>query len=79
MTPKFPLLRLPHAQIHLPPLGPQEALLLSNLLDKTITAIWRAHGDQIDAFLAFSHQQPSLNRQPEPSTPPTQPTDDDLF
>jgi hypothetical protein len=33
-----------HAQIHLPPLSAVEALRLVALLDRAITAIWRAHG-----------------------------------
>lgn len=37
--------RRPHAQVHLPPLHPDDALLLVNVLEKAIAAIWRAHGE----------------------------------
>ena len=42
----------PHAQIHLPPLTADEALLLSNLLDRAIAALWRTHGDAMADRLA---------------------------
>lgn len=42
----------PHAQIHLPPLSAQEALLLANLLDRAIAALWRTHGDAMADLLA---------------------------
>ena len=42
----------PHAQIHLPPLTADEALLLANLLDRAITALWRTHGDGMADLLA---------------------------
>lgn len=42
----------PHAQIHLPPLTAEEALLLSNLLDRAIAALWRTHGDAMADLLA---------------------------
>ena len=55
MTPKTNRLGLrhgnPHAQIHLPPLSAHEALLFSNLLDRTIAALWRTHGDAMAALL----------------------------
>ena len=34
-----------HAQIHLPPLSATAALRLVAILERAITAIWRAHGD----------------------------------
>jgi hypothetical protein len=40
-----------HAQIHLPPLQPDEAVLLVNFLERAITAVWRAHGDAMADFL----------------------------
>jgi len=51
---------LPHAQIHLPPLCPHEALLLQNLLDKTIVALWRAHGDAMNSLLCSFEKDPDL-------------------
>jgi hypothetical protein len=44
--------RPPHAQIHLPPLTANEALLLVNLLDHAIAALWRTHGDAMAELLA---------------------------
>lgn len=67
----------PHAQLHLPPLTAQEALLLSNLLDRAIAALWRAHGDAMAELLAC------LDR-PDPDPPAHNATaidggGDDLF
>lgn len=42
----------PHAQIHLPPLTAKEALLLANLLDRAIAALWRTHGHPMADLLA---------------------------
>lgn len=42
----------PHAQIHLPPLDPHQALLLVDLLERTSRALWRAHGDAMADRLA---------------------------
>jgi hypothetical protein len=35
----------PHAQIHLPALDAPCALILVDVFERAITAIWRAHGD----------------------------------
>jgi hypothetical protein len=43
--------RRPHAQIHLPPLEPDEAVFLVNFLEKAVQAIWRAHGDAMADYL----------------------------
>lgn len=37
--------RRPHAQIHLPPLDPDQALALVEILERATRAVWRAHGD----------------------------------
>lgn len=42
-----PRRRLPHAQIHLPPLDPGYALTLVDIFERAIEAIWRAHGDRM--------------------------------
>lgn len=42
--------RLPHAQIHLPSLTGEQAYLLARLLDRAVSAIWRAHGDDMAEF-----------------------------
>jgi hypothetical protein len=39
-----------HAQIHLPPLTGQEAYLLAAILERAVSAIWRAHGDDMADF-----------------------------
>jgi hypothetical protein len=44
-----------HASIHLPPLDGHEALLLVNILDRLISAIWRAHGHAMRATLEELH------------------------
>ena len=41
-----------HAQVHFPPLTGHEALLIVNLLDRVITALYRTHGDAMAALLA---------------------------
>ncbi len=69
----------PRAQLHLPPLTAREALLLSNLLDRAITALWRAHGDAMAELLSCLERP-----RPEPGYPTHSATaldrgDDDLF
>ena len=39
------------ARIHLPPLDPDQAVVLVNILEKAIEAIWRAHGDAMADYL----------------------------
>ena len=39
--------RHPHAQIHLPPLSPRDALTLVTVLERAIAAIERAHGEEM--------------------------------
>lgn len=40
-----------HARIHLPPLDPDQAVVLVNILEDAIRAIWRAHGDAMADYL----------------------------
>ena len=42
-----------HAQIDLPPLSASEALIAVAILERTVTAIWRAHGDAMADELAL--------------------------
>ncbi len=35
------------ARIHLPPMSAGEALLLADIFERAIRALWRAHGDAI--------------------------------
>lgn len=66
--------RLPHAQLHLPPLAPDEALVFVNILDRLIAAIWRAHGPAMEAYLDDLHG----DRPPAPPAPPAPPPSDDI-
>ena len=45
MKPRRPPSR--NAQIHLPPLSADYALTLVDIFERAITAIWRAHGDNM--------------------------------
>ena len=45
--------RRPHAQIHLPPLSADYALTLADIFERTITAIWNAHGDAMSNLSAL--------------------------
>ena len=73
----------PHAQIHFPPLTGEEALLVANLLDRALAALWRTHGDAMADLLACL--DPDSSPQTGPDDPrvaaPTAPRDrdDDLF
>jgi hypothetical protein len=55
-----PRCRRRHAQIHLPPLTGQEAYLLVAALERAVSAIWRAHGDDMADFQgrAFPDEPP---------------------
>jgi hypothetical protein len=61
--------RLPHAQLHLPVLSPDEALVFVNILDRLIAAIWRAHGPAMAARLDEIHDD-RVARSPSPSAAP---------
>ena len=71
----------PHAQIHLPPLTAEEALLISNLLDRAIAALWRTHGDAMADLLACLDPDAALPTEPDDSPVRTAITtdDDDIF
>lgn len=70
-----------HAQIHLPPLTANEALLLVNLLDRAIAALWRTHGDAMADLLASLDPHAAVSTDPADvvatTTDPS--TDDDPF
>jgi hypothetical protein len=63
-----PLPKRPYAQIHLPALTPEEAVLLANIFIKASDAIWRAHGPAMAAFLG-------LRRSADEDHPPPDPPD----
>jgi hypothetical protein len=72
----------PHAQIHLPPLTAEEALLLCNLLDRAICALWRTHGDAMGDLLACLDPEAAMQAGPADSpcpatTPPL--SDNEIF
>jgi len=72
-------MRRPHAQIHLPPLGPHDALALVNVLERAIAAVWHAHGNQMaDLLTARDMAAPS---QPDAGRPTNRipSADDDSF
>ena len=70
-----------HAQIHLPPLTGDEALLLVNLLDRAIAALWRTHGDAMADRLAVLDPDAAVSTEPANvvTTSSAAPTDDDPF
>ena len=71
----------PHAQLHFPPLTAKEALLLSNLLDRAIVALWRAHGRAMSDLLAgidFDEDLPAPPAAPVAQSAPV-PDLDDIF
>ena len=79
-TPAWKRRGLPHAQLHLPPLTPEEALLLCNLLDRAIAALWRTHGDAMADLLACIDPDATLPTEPEDPPPsPAPPAADDPF
>ncbi len=73
-----------HPQLHLPPLDGHEALLIVAVCERIISAVWRAHGEDMGDILI----EPLANRlPPEPCRairPPSlailgDPSDDNLF
>jgi hypothetical protein len=59
----------PHANVHLPSLDGHEALRLVNILDRIISAVWRAHGHSMRATLEELSPPlpPASRRAPSPS------------
>jgi len=70
-------MRRPHAQIHLPPLSPHDALVLVDVLERAIAAIWRAHGHQMADLLTARDM--AAPRQSDVDRPANPSTDDDCF
>ncbi len=50
--------RARHTQIHLPPLTGDEACRLVHILERTIRAIWHAHGDAMADAIGRDHPVP---------------------
>lgn len=51
-----------HAQLHLPPLAPREALAVVTVLQRAIAAIVRAHGDDMHHLVEMQHQEARARR-----------------
>ena len=74
-----PRLRRPRrAQIHLPPMTADEALRLVAMLDRAITAIWRAHGDAMADHQAMRGIETPPPRDAVPDGYPNPPDDTDF-
>jgi hypothetical protein len=73
--------RPPHAQIHLPSLTGEQAFLLAGLLERAVSAIWRAHGDDMAEFQgrAFPDDPPPRDALGVEDTSPDELNGDDLF
>ena len=54
----------PHAQVHLPPLTAQEALLVINLLERLVRALWKAHGGAMADYLGCHDPDDALPTEP---------------
>lgn len=51
----------PHATLHLPPLEANQALLIWDILEHVIDALWQAHGDaMVDALPDYFQEDPAL-------------------
>ena len=46
----------PRTRLQLPPLSPEQASLLVDLLDATIAALWETHGDAIVHLLSLPNR-----------------------
>lgn len=70
-----------HAQVCLPPLTPNEALLFVNLLEKICQALWHAHGAGMAELLqrvVDAHVERNLDPLPPSSDPQMPAANDDL-
>ncbi len=63
----------PHAQFHLPPLQADQARLLVALLERLISAIYRAHGPAL-----FDHLEASIDPPPSRTIRVPRPSSDDF-
>jgi hypothetical protein len=52
--------RKPRAQLYLPPLSPDDALRVVDVIERLASAIWRAHGPQMVARLHHSDRPQPL-------------------
>jgi len=56
----------PYAQLHLPALTAEEALLIAGIFQKAADAIWRAHGREMARFLGHEPPQDCMRDDPPP-------------
>jgi hypothetical protein len=66
-----------HGQLHLPELTAHESLLLCNLMDRAICALWRTNGEIMTELLCRLDraQKPPVAAEPPSATDPI----DDIF
>lgn len=66
------------ARIHLPPMSAQNALLVTDVVERILRALWRAHGDAIadylgrvdpDRMIAWQSPDDVVTRKPDPDDP----------
>ena len=70
----------PHANVHLPSLDGHQALIFVNILDRIISAIWRAHGHAMTAVLEERRApDSSALLEPSPSLLPAPGSEPDDF
>ncbi len=70
--------RLPHAQIHLPPLSADYALTLVGIFERAIEALWRAHGERMAELRALRRNQTARSGDLVPDGSPDAPDDTDF-
>ena len=58
-TPSARRSRRPHAQLHLPSLSAEQALLVVSVLERAIAALYRAHGEAIVDLSAAAIDHPA--------------------
>ena len=58
--------RQPYIQFQLPPLCGDSALLIVNLLERIIHAIWQLHGQAMLELLNDTHARPHRDPVPDP-------------
>jgi hypothetical protein len=56
----------PYLQLQIPPLCGDSALLVVNLLDRIIHAIWQLHGEAMIEILNDVHASPHRDPVPDP-------------
>jgi hypothetical protein len=68
-----------YVQIHLPPLTGEQAYILAAILERAVSAIWRAHGDDMADFQGRVFPDAPPNPDPPTTTDYIPGLDDELF